>query len=173
MKKETLSSNIKRNFEFLKEIGSTKDQILNMTVSFPVIYGYSIENMKQKLEDMINLGYTKDQVIEMTLSFPAIYSCNIENIKRKILYLRKIGLGDVIIKNPKQLMQSVDLTYARYEYLTKKKNIKITYKNYAQLFKSAKSFEKNYGIKKSDLLQKYPYNKKIESKTGDKILSKV
>ena len=49
----------------------------------------------------------------------------VRNIKEKIDYLKEIGIVDVILLNPKNLMQSVDLIYARYRFLTEDVGLRI------------------------------------------------
>ena len=105
----------------------------------------------------------------MTKSLPALYSYSIENIKQKITFLRTIGLGFIAIEDTKQLMQSIDLTYARYMFF-KEKGIEVTRDNYRRLFYNAKIFEKQYGIDKSSLLEKYNYQEYFNSKKSANII---
>lgn len=163
IKDETLIKKLKDNFAFLLKMGYTKEEVIKMTKSFPPIYGLSIENIKQKIEDMIALGYTKEEVIKITKSFPAIYSLSIENIKQKIEFYDSIGIHELAVINPKQLIQSVNLSYARYSFY-KDRGIDIDIKSYKKLFIEQKRFEKAYGITKKELLEKYDYNKYKEEK---------
>jgi len=75
--------------------------------------------------------------------------------------LRKYGYNDRAIEKivSTYLMQSVDLTCASYNYLTKGRKIEINLSNANQLFLGAKAFEKKYGITKEELLEKYNYKK--------------
>ena len=152
--------NIKQKIEDLESLGYSHEEVLKMTKIHSIIYGLSIENIKQKIEDLESLGYGHEEVLKMTKSLPSIYNFSIENIKNKIEYLKEIGLEDIIINDSKQLMQSVDLTYARYELL-KEKGIDITIENYIKLFINNKRFEKQYGITKQEILEKYNYNEYI------------
>lgn len=101
----------------------------------------------------------------MTKSLPQIYSHSIENMKQKIEYYDSIGLHEMPVIIPKYLMQSVNLSYARYKFL-KEKNVTIDINNYSKLFYSAKIFEKQYGVTKKELLEKYNYEEYLkENKT--------
>ena len=64
----------------------------------------------------------------MTLNFPMLYALSKENIKEKLEYYQTINVTSCILITTKDLMQSVDLSYARYEFL-KEKNIIITDEN--------------------------------------------
>ena len=159
--------NIKQKVEDIISLGYTKEEVIKMTNTLPSIYSLGIENMKQKIEDIISLGYTKEEVIKMTNTLPAIYSYSIENMRQKIEYLKVIGLEYIAINDSKKLMQSVDLTYARYEFL-KEKGIEVTLENYRKIFCGNKIFEKQYGITKQEILDKYNYDEYIKEKNYQK-----
>ena len=79
---------------------------------------------------MINLGYTKEEVIKMTIVYPALLSISTQNIIKKIEFYKSIGIEKTFVTNPKNLIQGVDLSYARY-YFYMSKNIEITESNIA------------------------------------------
>ncbi len=60
---------------------------------------------------------------------------------------------------PKYLMQSVNLTYARYRYLTEEENIDVSPSNARILFIGSKPFKKRFGFSNAELLEKYNYKK--------------
>ena len=76
---------------FFLKLGYIKEEVINMTKTFPQIYGLSIENIKQKINDMVSLGYIKEEVIKMTKTFPHIYSYSIENMMQKINDMVSLG----------------------------------------------------------------------------------
>ena len=106
---------------------------------------------------LLSLGYPREEIIEMTKAFPGIYSYSIENMKQKIGFYDSIGMHELAIIDAKLLMQSVDLSYARYEFF-KENGIEINMANYRKLFICQKQFEKQYGVTKQELLEKYDYN---------------
>ena len=154
---------MKQKIEDMMLLGYSKEEVIKMTKTLPAIYGYSKENMKQKIEDMMLLGYSKEEVVKMTKSMPSIYSYSKENMKQKIDFYDSIGMHVLAVIDAKNLMQSVNLSYARYSfYMDKGFNIDID--NYKKLFIGQKQFEKSYGITKEELLKKYDYNKFKEEK---------
>ena len=163
IKDETLIKKLKDNYAFFLKNNYTKEEVIKMTKSLPSIYGHSIESIKQKIEDMIALGYTKEEVIKMTKSLPSIYGNSIESIKQKIEFYNSINMHEIAIIDSKQLIQSVNLSYARYSFY-KDRETDINMKNYRKLFIGQKQFEKAYGITKKELLEKYDYNKYKEEK---------
>ena len=86
-------------------------------------------------------------------------------MKQKIEFYDSINLHSLAVVEPKKLMQSVKLSYARY-YFFMEKGIKIDETNYALLFINQSRFEKQYGITKKELLEKYPYEPEQSSKDG-------
>ncbi len=158
IKDETISMHLKDIFTFFLECGYTKKEVIKITKILPAIYGLSIENMKQKIVDIMDLGYTKEEVIKMTKTLPAIYSLSIENIKQKIDFYNLIGMHELAVIDAKNLMQSTNLSYARYSFYIDL-GINIDMNNYRKLFINQKQFEKTYGITKEELLERYDYNK--------------
>ena len=149
--------NIKRKLKDIESLGYTKEETIKMTSLLPALISYSTENIKQKIDDIMSLGYSKEEVIKMTITLPALFGYSIENITKKINFYKEIGLDFIITNYTKNLMQSVELSYARYNYF-KNDNNEIT--SYSYLFCNEKRFKKQFGITKQELLQMYPYKNK-------------
>ena len=58
-------------------------------------------------------------------------------------------------------MQSVDLTYARYEFFINRGKI-IDIENYRMLYYNNKQFTKQFGVTKQQILTMYPYKERKE-----------
>jgi len=164
-------ANMRQKIDDMESLGYTKKEILRMTTFSPVIYGYSTDNIKNKINDIESLGYTRGEVIKITVNLPSIFGYSTENIREKILYLREIGLEDVVVLDPKKIMQSVDLTYARYRYLTEELGLTLDMLNYRYLFEGEKSFVRKFKISKGELLEKYNYENEVR-KNDNKTLIK-
>lgn len=155
--------------EFSKKIdsmvllGYTREDVIKMTMMHPSIYCYSIRRIGQRLKDLILLGYTEEQVIKITKEYPAIFGSSLENISDKIKYYDSIGLHDVAIITPKNLMQSLELSYARYEFY-KTIDVSVDLTNFRKLFIGKKRFEKENNITTSELLEQYDYNARVKIK---------
>ena len=106
----------------------------------------------------------------MTKSLPSLFSYGIDNIREKIELLRSIGIGKVATVSPKLLMQSVDLTYARFRFLTEERNKEISMKTVSSLFAGSNLFQKTYKISKDELLERYNYD--LEVRCKNKVLNK-
>ena len=154
---------IKKKIDDIISLGYTRKEVIKMTKGLSQIYGYSIEGIKQKIDDMISLGYTRKEVINMTKDLPAIYGYSKKNMKQKKDFYDSIGLHELVSVDPKQLIQSVNLSYARYCFY-KDKGIDIDMNNYRKLFVREDQFEKSNGITKQELIEKYDYDKYEEQR---------
>ena len=160
---------IKQKIEDLMELGYSKEEVIKITKDFSSIYSFSIDSMKQKIEDLMELGYSKEEVIKMTKSLPTIFGLSIENMKQKISFYDSINMHELAVVDSKMLMQSVNLSYARYNFYLKI-GIPISMDNYKKLFISNKIFENQFKITKTELLKMYDYEKYIEEKKNGRII---
>ncbi len=156
--------NIKQKMEDMKALGYSIEDIIKITRESPSVYCVNIETMKQKIEEIIKLGYSKEEVIVMTRHLPTIFGYSTENLKQKIQFYNSIGLHSVLIIDPNKLMQSVELSYARYMFF-KDRGIDIDTQNYSRIFKGQKVFESQYGVTKEELLEKYDYKEYLKKKS--------
>ncbi len=152
---------MKIRIEDMISLGYTKEDVIEMTKNQPNLYSLSIEYIKQRIKDIISLGYERKEVIEMTKALPSLFGLSMENIKQKINFYKSVNLENIILKDTRQLMQSVELSYARYRYLTIK-GIKITKDNYGKLFYSQRSFKEIFGADNETLKRLYPFEEYLK-----------
>ena len=164
----TSNSILDEKFSNIKELGYTKEQTISILKTVPGLYSVNKQFITSKVENIINLGYTKNDVIKMILNFPGLISLNIETVNHKINFYKTINIEKVFITNTKQLIQSVELSYARYEFY-KSKNIDIDENNYRKLFISQNQFINSYGITNKELMEMYNYDLYIQEKENDRI----
>ena len=139
-------------------LGYKKEEFIKMIVVFPKLYTYSLENIEEKISELFSLGFTKEEILNITKELPALYGLNIETIKEKIDFYDSINLRQILIEDPKNLMQSVELSKARY-YFYQEIGLEIDEINYRKLFIAQKRFEKKYNLTKQDLINKYKEEK--------------
>lgn len=190
---EYLILKIETIFNYLLDLGYTKEQVIRITLKYPSIFGSKIESISQKIEDLITLGYSRQNVFEMIQKHPQILSYNkdkimekgnnlislgytkeeaysmiynspyilglsFNNIKKKIDYYKSIGIEQHFVRTTMNLMQSVELSYARYSYLTNECSETINIKNCHILFYSNAFFIEKYRINNETLLMRYKYD---------------
>lgn len=122
-----------------------------------------IKKLKDNFAFLLKMGYTKEEVIKMTKSSPQIYGYSKKNMKQKKDFYDSIGLHELVSVDPKQLIQSVNLSYARYCFY-KSQGIDIDMNNYRKLFVRENQFQKSNGITKQELIEKYDYDKYEEQR---------
>jgi len=156
LKYETLFLHIK-DFDSLCEFGYSRKDIIKMTNSFIPLFGLNIESLKQRIKDLKTLGYSQNNVVKMTKQLPSIYSYSIENIKQKIELYRLMNISHILVEKATYLMQSCELSFARYMFY-KNKGIIIDENNYPKLFIDQLKFKRLYGIDNKTLIQMYNYD---------------
>lgn len=135
--------------DFLLSYGFNKREIDCIVRGCPSIFTIGFNTLKDKLDNLENY-FSKEEIISITTGYPAVLSMSINNLNSKLDYLKKINLLYLIITNPKNLMQSKELTTLRYDYF-KDKKICIG----INLFYGEKHFCLQYGIDKKGLYENY------------------
>lgn len=154
-------------FDYLLKKGYCMEDIISMTKRFPQLFSYSEQRIEDRYRYLIRKGYDKDQIIKMTVELPTIYGSKEESLDNKIDFMKTINLEPIILESAKYLIQSVELTYARYAFFQDRKE-KINRQNYNRLFRGAKKFEQSYCITSDELLTKYQFSDYIKRKGASK-----
>lgn len=157
--------NIKNRIKYLCDLGYNYNDVIRMTTLYPNIFSSSLNKINQIIEDFCELGYTMNDFIFMSISFPQIFGLSIDTIKRKVTFYNSIGIHELPILKPKNIMISVDLCYARYMYL-KSIGVEINIDKCTNLFRGNSDFKKRFGITKEELLMLYNYEKDMEVNNG-------
>ena len=149
--------------EELINLGYTKEEVIIMTSTHSALYSLSIDYIKNKFIELLNLGFSIDEIKKMTIKFPSLYSLSIDNIRKKREFYDMVGLSDMMILEPKYIMQSIELSYARYMFL-KNIGININMNNYRILFMGQNQFEKRFGKNNEQLIKIYNYDRYLENR---------
>ena len=154
---------IKEKYDELINLGYSKEQVIIMTSNHSALYSLSINYIKNKINELLLLGFDMDEIIKMTVKFPSLYSLSIDNIKRKKEFYDMVGLTNVMILEPKYIMQSIELSYARYIFC-RNIGIDIDMSNYRILFMAQVQFNKRFGINNEQVINMYNYNEYLENR---------
>ena len=149
---------LNNKINYFVSLGIDIPNIIKMVKSSPEIFSYNNDTILNKIENLINLGYTKSEAINITIEFPSLLGLNEKTIEEKINFYKSINLEKAFIKKPKYLMQSIPLSYARYNYF-KEKNHEINMDNFSLLFLTEKNFVSKYKITNEELKNIYNYDK--------------
>ncbi len=150
-----LDGNMDNKYNFLlNTLGYKPEQIIYITTIYPEYYTLNNELIINRLNNLCNLGLDKNIVKIIFYKFPQIVSLKEDNINSKYELLSKLNMLNIFIEKPKYLMQSLNLTTIRYDYLINK-GIKVDNTCYKKLFLSSKKFKKSYGVTNEELLNLY------------------
>jgi len=148
-------SNVEKKYKYLhEELKYTKEQIINITYLYPEYYTQSLDTIKERIKNLLRLGFDDNAVKTLFYKFPQIISFKESTMKKKYNYYLNLDMLEIFAKSPKYLMQSLDVTEARYTYLINK-GLQINKYNYKKLFISDKKFKLTYGIDNESLLKLY------------------
>ena len=78
---------------------------------------YTVQILENKIKYLESKGYSEKDIVKMTKLLPAIFGLSEENLNKKIEFYKEIDLEIIVMKNTMYLMQSIELTYARYRFL--------------------------------------------------------
>lgn len=156
--------NMDNKYDYLLNVmGYKNEQIIYITTLFPNYYTLSNKLVIDRLDNLNKLLNDKRLVKIIFYKFPSIISLRSELINEKYEFYSKLDMLDIFINDPKYLMQSIELTKKRYEYLINK-NIKVDNTCYKKLFLSNKKFKESYGMTNEILMKEGVNDEKREFK---------
>lgn len=136
--------------------GYSKDEVIQIVFKAPSILTYSLSKINDNVNTIINLGYSKTQALSIIYMYPGILTNSNEKIKEKINFYKDNNIEFIVCNDSRQLIQSIELTYARLEFF-KNNGIIINNLNYRKLYITNQKFLKQYKITKDELIKQYSY----------------
>lgn len=159
--------NLKSTMAYMTTLGYNQSDVLYVIGCNPKIFSYSISKIKSIFDLLLSFGYSTEEVIKITKELPSIFGFATQNLEDKKAFYDEIGIGDIFLHDPKQIIQSVDLSYARYMFY-KSIGIDIDMNNYNLLFLNQKYFEKKYSKTSDDLISEYNYDEHLDKEQSKK-----
>lgn len=107
-------------FDFYKtfyEYDFTDDDIKKVFMGNPKLLYHLVERIKDTLDKLIEYDITKENLINLAVNYPNIFETSIETLDEKLRVIRNFDLMGTIFHNSKNLIQSAEKTYLRYEYM--------------------------------------------------------
>ena len=150
---------VKEKIDEYISLGFTKEETIKLLSETKGLFSMSNSYVKNRLDDIINCGYTKEEALKIMKGYPGISTISKENTVEKLNFYNSIGLRNLAIVSPKQLMQSVKLTHARREFYMSS-GIVINIDNFRKLFLGEKQFIKMYNKTNKELISEYPLDEK-------------
>lgn len=150
--------NIERKINELYSLGFTRENVLSVFLGNPQIVSLKIENIIEKIEILNSYNYSLEDIINIITLYPTILNFNNETLINKLNFYTSIDINSYLAMYPKDFMQSVELTYARYMFL-KDRDLEILPK---YLFLASVTFKNKYGITNDAVVNMYPYSMPIK-----------
>ena len=114
----------------------------------------SPEGVEEKIDSIRDCEYTNSDVKSIISNYPGVTSLDKDSIKEKLTFYNGLGLHNIIVREPKHLMQSLVLSKARSDYFESIAT-PINESNYRRLFMGEKPFVKQFHKTNKELIDKY------------------
>lgn len=142
--------NIKTKMQDLEKIGFTHKEVVNMLATAPTLFSNSKETIIAKIA-VLNNFFSEEETKRIILDFPQIFNFSVGYLLEKMNIYKKNGVIDLISSVPKRLMQSTELTLARFELLNNLNvPLEVVPKN---LFACQKDFVRKFGFTNEETLK--------------------
>ena len=135
------------------------NDIIRLTTIFPQLISLSSYNILDTIQIIESFGYSRSDSIKMTLGLPSIFGFKKETLIEKLEFYISINLKQVIKDESKNLIQGLELSYDRYNFLKG-----LSCFNYKDMFMSQDKFIRKYGYSNEDIINKFLGNKVVKKK---------
>lgn len=143
---------LKERLDTLKSLGFTHEEAIYIYSIGKVLFTTSSEDLILKMNCIKESGFTDEEAKKIVIEYPSILSLNVDSLREKLEYYNNIGLHNVIVRTPKNLIQGLALSKARYNYF-RRNGLKIEESNHKRLFMGEKQFIKQFNKTKEELIE--------------------
>ncbi len=142
----------------LISLGFTKEEAIKLYSYQKTLFTSKPESIKDKIKTLRECRYTLENVKSIIGKYPGVTSLNSDSIKDKISFYDSLGLHNILVREPKHLMQSLTLSKARNSYFIVN-GMPINESNYRRLFMGEKVFVKQFHKTNKEIIDEYGTNK--------------
>lgn len=96
-------------------------------------------------------NYSNQETEKIERDYPKVFEAKAETLDKKLIFYNDIDHKDQIMDNPRRLKQPLDISYARFKFLSTR-NLKLK----GNLFMLECTFKDNFGIWNNEIIEKYP-----------------
>lgn len=148
----------------LKQIESLRDHFLNRgydkeslskIMSDPRLYDHSVKKIINSEDVLRSNGYTDDEIKQVEVVGSSMFGHDKDTLDKKILFYNDVGIKNLIVRNSRNLIQGLSLSYARVHFLQDRNS----FNNDAERMKTfctRERFAYEFSISKELLLNRYP-----------------
>ncbi len=140
--------------------------VLQITSISPQIFGAKLENIQSIVKVLNDFNYTKEEVSYLISVFSSILAFSKDTLIKHLDFYQQLNFQKEILNSPHKLIQSVELTKARINFLNEN-NFPFSFND---LYLNKDRFFQKYHITNTELLNKYL---NYETETDLKISKKL
>jgi len=141
----------------LVNLGFTKEEAIKLYSYQKTLFTMRPESIQDKIKTLRECKYTFESVKSIIGKYPGVTSLNSDSIRDKISFYDSLGLHNILVREPKHLMQSLTLSKARNRYF-EVNGMPIDESNYRRLFMGEKVFVKQFHKTNKEVIERYGEN---------------
>lgn len=124
---------------------------INKILCQAIAYRKSEEKIKGIDKTILDNSYSTQEAETIEKIYPKVFDFKDETLDRRLVFYNDIDAKDQIMENPRRLKQSLDISYARFKFLSTR-NLKLK----GNLFMYECTFKDNFGVWNNEIIKKYP-----------------
>lgn len=158
-------NSFQKHYDFFINYGFNDEETKIVFTGASSLFSTTIELIEKKIKILEDMNYSKEEIIYIISLYSGLLTTSEESIKNKLDMVASLNIKPVILLNPRYLIQGVELTYARYSYLTQIHNIEfITATDMRVLFIGNNNFSSRYDAS-NQYVKDFYENKNVLKKT--------
>ena len=120
----------------LENMGFNQKEVKQIILDDPKLLYKSMDSLKKSYNIILDCNFSEDETKTIILNYPRLLESCPESIKEKLDLINKLDIKDIILLNPKNLIQGNEKTYLRYMYAFNVLEEEIETKNYTLIYSS-------------------------------------
>jgi len=117
-------------------MGFIQKEVKQIILDDPKLLYKSMDSLKKSYNIILDCNFSKEEAKTIILNYPRLLESCPESIKAKLDLINKLDIKDIILLNPKNLIQGNEKTYLRYMYAFNVLEEEIETKNYTLIYSS-------------------------------------
>lgn len=130
------SSRLNRYYEWFYKKNYNDEEINQILIGNSKIFNHNIKRLQDIYQVLVSFDIDDDTIKFVFMNYPRIFESCPDSLKEKLSLLKRLGILEVSLINPKNLIQGCEKTYLRYLYIFNVLEEEITDENYSMLYQS-------------------------------------
>lgn len=130
------SSRLNRCYEWFYKKNYNNEEINQILLGNSKIFNHDIKRLQDIYIILASFDINDETIKFIFMNYPRIFESCPDSLKEKFSLLKRLGILEVSLIKPKNLIQGCEKTYLRYLYIFNVLEEEITDKNYGMLYQS-------------------------------------